>query len=178
LIQQGLIEPGFKDSQFPPAYGGREIIQTYKISKTKQEILFNTLSKIVSIYQERLKKLSEITELVDFFFKEKIEFDKSLLKWNEMSDKELKASLDRSVKVLSGIKDEDFNIAKLTDVLLQEAEKFGKKIKGAGDRGYLLWPLRVALTGKKSSASPFEIAEILKKEKTLKRLEQAKALIK
>jgi len=176
LIQQGLIEPGFKDGQFPPAYGGREIIQTYKVSETKQEISFDVLSKMVSIYQERLKKLSEIIELVDFFFKEKIEFDKSLLEWNEMSDKELKASLDRSVKVLSGIKEEDFNIAKLTNVLLEEAEKFGQKIKGTGDRGYLLWPLRVALTGKKSSASPFEIAEIIGKEKTLKRLEQAKEL--
>ncbi len=178
LIQQGLIEPGFKDGQFPPAYGGREIIQTYKVSETKQDISFGVLSKIVSIYQERLKKLSEITELVDFFFKEKIEYDKSLLEWNEMSDKELKTSLDRSFKVLSGIKDEDFNIAKLTNVLLEEAEKFGQKTKGTGDRGHLLWPLRVALTGKKSSASPFEIAEILGKEKTLKRLEQAKALIK
>lgn len=178
LIQQGFIEPGFKDSQFPPAYGGREIIQTYKVSETKQDISFGMLSKIISIYQERLKKLSEITELVDFFLKEKIQYDKSLLEWNEMSDKELKASLDRSAKVLSGIKEQDFNIAKLTDVLLQEAESFGKKIKGTGDRGYLLWPLRVALTGKKSSASPFEIAEILGKEKVLKRVREAKELIK
>jgi len=37
----------------------------------------------------------------------------------------------------------------------------------------LLWPLRVALTGKKTSAGPFEIAEILGKEKTLKRIKEA-----
>ena len=44
------------------------------------------------------------------------------------------------------------------------------------DRGLLLWPLRVALTGKESSAPPFEIAEILGKEKTIKRLKEAKEI--
>jgi nondiscriminating glutamyl-tRNA synthetase len=43
----------------------------------------------------------------------------------------------------------------------------------AGDRGYFLWPLRAALTGKKYSAGPFEIVEILGKEKTLKRINEA-----
>jgi len=38
--------------------------------------------------------------------------------------------------------------------------------------------LRAALTGKKASAGPFEIAEILGKEKTLKRIEEAKELLK
>lgn len=177
LIQQGLIEPGFRESQFPPAYGGREITQTFKVSQTKEDVSFEALSKIISIYQERLKKLSEIPELVDFFFVKKLNYDKDLLKWNEMSDKELRASLDRSDEILSKIKEEDFEQTKLTEIILQEAEKFGKKIKGTGDRGYLLWPLRVALTGKKSSAGPFEIAEILGKEKTLKRIKQAKELL-
>ena len=44
----------------------------------------------------------------------------------------------------------------------------------SADRGKLLWPLRVALTGKKASASPFEVAAILGKEKTLKRIKEAK----
>ena len=44
--------------------------------------------------------------------------------------------------------------------------------------GELLWPLRVALTGQKASPSPFEIAEILGKEKTLKRIQQAENLTK
>ena len=43
-----------------------------------------------------------------------------------------------------------------------------------GDRGKLLWPFRVALSGKKASAGPFEIAEILGKEKVLKRTKEAK----
>ena len=70
---------------------------------------------------------------------------------------------------------------------MQEAEKIGppatlRSPEGvairAGDRGLVLWPLRVALTGKKASAGPIEIAEILGKEKTLTRLQEARALIK
>lgn len=178
FIQEGFIEPLFKESQYPPAYGGKEIIQKFKISETGKEISFESLQRIVSLYQERLKKLSEITELTDFFFKDRLQYDKDLLKWNEMSDKEVKDSLHKSDKLLSGIKPEDFSKGILSEILLSEAEKFGKKLKKVGDRGCLLWPLRVALTGKKASAGPFEIAEILGKEKTLARIEQAKGLLK
>jgi len=137
------------------------------------------LQSVISIYQERLKKLSEISELTDFFFKEKLKYDKSLLKWGEMSNKEVKHSLDKSEKILSKIEIGDWTEENLENFLLPEAEKFPKEIKKEiGDRGYLLWPLRVALTGKEASAGPFEIAEILGKEKTLKRIKRAKELMK
>ncbi|XOB40618.1 MAG: glutamate--tRNA ligase [Candidatus Nealsonbacteria bacterium] len=177
LIEEGLINPVFGERQYPPAYGGKEIVQEYTVSETGKKIGFDLLQKIVSIYQERLKKLSEIPELTDCFFKDKLQYDKDLLRWNKMSDEELKTSLDRLSNVLSEIKPEDFNKNNLGEVLLREAEDFGKQIKKIGDRGYLLWPLRVALTGKKASASPFDIADILGKEKTLKRIKQAKQLI-
>jgi glutamyl-tRNA synthetase len=128
------------------------------------------LKKIVAIYQERLKKLSEISELTEFFFKEKIEYDKNLLRWGEMSDKEIKEALLKLEKLLSKIKPEDWNKENLENILMPEAEK-------TGDRGELLWPLRVALTGKEASAGPFEIAEILGKEKTLQRIKEAKEKI-
>ena len=133
---------------------------------TKEEIFGFNLQKIVAIYQERLKKLSEISELTDFFFKDKLKYDNDLLRWKEMSYKEVKKVLDKSEKILSKIKKEDFNKENLEKILMPEAEKMG-------DRGKFLWPFRVALTGKENSASPFEIAEILGKEKTLKRLREA-----
>jgi glutamyl-tRNA synthetase len=43
--------------------------------------------------------------------------------------------------------------------------------------GDYLWPLRVALTGKKNSPGPFEVASILKKEISLKRIKRAIAII-
>ena len=174
LIREGLITPSFGEKQDPPAVGGKEIIQKYKVSETKKEISLKKLQEIVSIYQKRLKNLSEIAELADFFFKDRIEYNKELLVWKDMSDKELSLSLDDLYELLNKIEEKDFNIESLTDILLKEAEKFADKIEKEGKRGYFLWPLRTALTGKKESASPFEIAAIFKKEKTLKRIKQAK----
>jgi len=137
----------------------------------KEELVdFELLKKIVSLYQERLKKLSEISELTEFFFKEKLEYDKSLLKWGEMSDKEIKNSLEKLEKILAKINPAKWTKENLENNLMPEAEKMG-------DRGKLFWPLRVALTGKEASAGPFEIAEILGKEKTLKRIKEAKEKI-
>ena len=50
---------------------------------------------------------------------------------------------------------------------MPEAEK-------ARNRGYLLWPFRVALTGKKASAGPFEVAAVLGYKKVLLRIQEAK----
>ena len=174
LIESGLIEPQFKSNQFPPAYGGTEIIQVFKISETKEEINFDFIKKIIAIYQERLKKLSEIPELIDFFFKEKLEYDKELLKWKDISEKDIKFSLDKLENILSKIEKDDFLEIELEKKLLIEAENFAKEINRIGDRGCLLWPLRVSLTGKKNSAGPFEIAGILGKERTLNRIIEAK----
>ena len=168
LVKSGLITPYFKTEQYPPGYGARLVSQKFKIKETEEEILFDDLKKIVSLYQERLKKLSEISELTDFFFKEKLDYPKKLLRWRTMEDKEIKKILDKVKKLLNKIKSNDWTKEKIEAVLLKEAEKIG-----AGDRGKALWPLRVALTGKEASAGPFEIAEILGKQKTLERLKEA-----
>lgn len=118
--------------------------------------------KIVSLYQDRLKKISEIGELSDFFFEDELSYDKSLLIWKDMSEGDIKESLEKSTETLSKIK--NWKKENIEKELLKEA---GEK------RGELLWPLRVALSGKKTSPPPFEIADVLGKEKTLKRLEDA-----
>jgi glutamyl/glutaminyl-tRNA synthetase len=92
-----------------------------------------------------------------------------------MSDKELKIILDRLEKILAKIKESDWTKENLEEILILESEKpiFGPEGE-KGERGKLLWPFRVALTGMKASAGPFEIAEILGKQKTLIRLKEAK----
>ncbi len=128
------------------------------------------IEKIVVLYQERLKKLSEVTELTDFFFKEKLEYPKELLKWKEASDNDIKTSLEKLETMLSEIEKTKWIKEHLQEILLKEAEK-------TGDRGYLLWPLRAALTGKQASAGPFEVAEVLGKDKTLARIRDAKVYL-
>jgi len=184
LIEAGLIEKlkNNPHSENPePLKLPLQKEPEFKIKETGEIIELDKLEKIVEIYQKRLKKLSEISELTNFFFKDRIEYNKELLRWREMPDKEIKMSLDRLEKILSKIKNEDWTKGDLEKVLVPEAEKIGlpaEALAKAGDRGYLLWPFRVALTGKEASAGPFEIAEILGKEKCLKRIKQAKELIK
>jgi nondiscriminating glutamyl-tRNA synthetase len=122
--------------------------------------------QIVSLYHERLKKLSEITELTDFFFTDHLEYDKELLRWKDASNEQTKAVLEKLHTLLSG--GGEWTKEGLEAVLMPEAEK-------ETNRGYMLWPLRVALTGKKASAPPLEIAAILGKEKTLQRIKDAQS---
>ena len=144
----------------------------YKISETKEEMLLVTLQKIVKAYQSRLKKLSEVVELTDFFLKEKVNYQEDMLKWQQMSDEDVKVSLMESEKVLFEIKNWDSKI--LEGELIKGAVNFNlEKGYPEKNRGFLLWPLRVALSGKQASASPFEIADILGKEKTLQRIKEA-----
>jgi glutamyl-tRNA synthetase len=137
----------------------------YLCPETNEIIDNNYLKIIIQTYQTRIKKLSEIVSETDFFFKE-IEYEKDLLKWKENSFEETKQQINNLIKILSGIDDKDWNREEIEKITLKEANKLA-------DRGLMLWPLRVALTGKKGSAGPIEISSILGKQKTIERLEKA-----
>jgi len=177
LIKDGLIKPDFKMEQDPPAYGGYFLKQKYIIAPTKEEISIDKLKKIIGLEQERMKKLSEAEEMTEFFFKEP-KYKVKLLKWKNMDKKELIKSLDLAYSILCDIRETDFGADKLKAILMPEAEKFSLSAGGGADRGKLLWPLRVSLTGREKSPGPFEIGEILGKEKVLKRIKQAQKLLK
>lgn len=145
------------------------------VQETGEEISVETLEKIVSLYQERIKTLTEITDLTDYFFKSVIKYEKELLVWTDMSLMDIAEALNALEKIIINI--ENWTENNLEKILLSEAELFGTQIGKAGNRGCLLWPLRVALTGQKNSAGPFSIAVILGKEKTIKRIQEAKQLL-
>ena len=134
------------------------------------------IEKIIKLEQERMTKLSDIGESADFFFKEQA-YEPEILSWKNAKKKETLESLNKSYSILCDVKDGDFEAEKLKQILLPEAEKFTNS-EGKIDRGQLLWPLRVALSGKEKSPGPFEIIEILGKSETLKRIKKAIDLIK
>jgi glutamyl-tRNA synthetase len=132
----------------------------------------NKIEMIVEVSKTRMKKLSDIVLLADFFFKDKLEYDMDLLCWKGVGDEATKDSLLFSEEILS--ENKKWNLENLEKELFTASEKFNFKMGyPENNKGYLLWPLRVALSGKDASASPFEIAEILGKEKTLKRIAEA-----
>lgn len=130
------------------------------------------LNQIINLEQKRLTTLRDITELTDYFFKGKLDYQKELLLWKKMSFTQVKKALITAKKTILNMKSTDFSTKNIEKTLLSAAEAF------SGDRGEVLWPLRVALSGKNKSPSPFDIAAILGKQKTLKRIQQTLDKIK
>jgi nondiscriminating glutamyl-tRNA synthetase len=170
LIEASLIQPIFETGGRLAGIGGMEISESYFIPETKEKIDSIAIENIIALYQERLKYLSELPELVDFFFKKDLDYTKDLLIWKTLTDDDIKTALEALEGLLGAVKPNDWSRTHLEEILVAKATEIGPN----GDKGYLLWPLRVALSGKKSSAPPFAIAEILGKDKTLLRLKQAK----
>ncbi|MDO8490003.1 MAG: glutamate--tRNA ligase [bacterium] len=143
----------------------------YTVVETGERIERDYLRAIIRLERERLKKLSEISEHTALFFKNVVTFDPSMLLWKTMTKEQAKESLTFSHAILSTLDSTEFTPSEL-EKLLKDA------LAGEGRaNGEVLWPLRVALTGMKASPTPFEIASILGKEKTLQRITDAIALL-
>ncbi len=139
-----------------------DLNKKYIIKKTSEEIGFEWLKKVIALEQERMKKLSDIAESTAYIFVDIPEYSIELLKWKKSTLEKAKENLAEILKILENFPEEKFNKADLEIALKPLMEKLG-----VGDT---LWPLRVALSGAKFSPNPFEIAEVLGKEKVLKRI--------
>lgn len=138
----------------------------FRINQTGEIINFEWLEKVVVLEQKRIKKLSEIAELTEFFFKEPI-YDRGLLAWKNMTGDAVLNNLKILEDFLIKINKNNFKKNYLEKNLLEFIKKNNLGV------GEVLWPMRAALSGRKTSPGPFEIAEILRQEKTLKRIKQA-----
>lgn len=154
LIKEGLI---------------KIINSKFQILDSGEIVNFSWLKKIVALEQERIKKLSDLPKLADFFFKEKLDYQPKILAWKNMEKNEVKNNLNLIKNKLEELPKKFFKKEKIYNLLMELA-----KVKG---NGQIFWPLRVALTGKEASPPPAEIAEILGKEKVIKRIEKAIRLL-
>ncbi len=141
-----------------------------ELLKITESLGIKSSEKIIALEQPRLKKLSELLERTDYFFREP-EYNADLLKWKNMDNNQIKSSLELAKEILQAVNAKDFNKENLEKTFLERATSFK-------DRGELLWPLRVALTGRKASPGPFEIMEILGQEKAILRVNSALKMLK
>ncbi len=136
-------------------------------TKANESISFDVLKKIVEIERQRIKKMSEIALNAHFYFDDELQYDPELLQWKGMTFNEIKQSLAFSSECLNTIREDSWTASTIEHTLKDAIKTSGKQ------NGEALWPLRVALSGLKASPGPFEIASIIHKSKTLKRIEQA-----
>lgn len=122
----------------------------------------------LSLVQERLKKLADIPEQIEFVFKKPSAF-KEIIVPKGSTRKETQKALQESLKYLE--EENDFGRDSLEQLLRAVA---GKNQMSAGK---VLWPIRVALTGKTASPGTFEVLEALGKSESLARIKKALEVI-
>lgn len=127
----------------------KELAEKLRIEPTPKNL------KIIALTKERLSRLSDFASLTDFFY-QLPDYPAQLLIWKDGSKEETKKYLEMIYQLDGQISE---------TAIKQLAEQYG--------RGEVLWPFRVALSGKEGSPSPFEIMEVLGKEETLKRVKIA-----
>ncbi len=126
---------------------------------------------IAEVIQPRCEVLSEIPEQIDFL-EELPEYSTELY-----VSKKMKTNQETSLFVLKELlpvleKHNDYTMDGLHEMLFSEIEKMGVK------NGYVLWPLRVAVSGKQfTPGGALEICTILGKEESLNRIRKSIELL-
>ena len=129
------------------------------------------LVRMVPLIKERLVKLGDVSELIGFAW----ETDDVVAGWYEPSalfprkggPDEARAALDGARQTLEAVDDADFNADLLEQRCRAAAEAAGMK---AGD---FFSPIRVAVTGRSISPPLFASLELLGRERSLARIDDA-----
>jgi len=128
-----------------------------------------TVRRIVPLVQERLKKLTEAAEWVDFFFVDRISYEPALLVGKKMTAAESLSALRKARETLAARP--DFEEKTLEETLRALLEELGLKA------GQLFGIIRVAVTGKKVAPPLFGTLSILGRERVLERLDYAEEVL-
>ncbi len=122
------------------------------------------IERLVAVERTRANTLSDFAEVGAFFFKVP-NYEPRLLIWKEAPLKEVKAVLEKAYAALDELSPDSFVHEPLSTKIVA--------LIGESNRGTVLWPLRVALSGQQSSPDPIDIMEVLGKKESLARIEAA-----
>jgi glutamyl-tRNA synthetase len=123
------------------------------------------LLKILRVERERMKTLADFIELAGFFFVLP-EYEPELLRWQNDPPEKGERALTRSRELLASLKGEELSKETVAPALQDLMREEGT--------GSVLWPLRVALSGKRASPDPFDILEVLGKKESMRRIDIAR----
>jgi len=126
----------------------------------------NVVKKAVALEQPRIKTLTEIADAAKFLFKEP-KYKAGILVWKKSDKASAKKILKNLASFLTGLKADDFEQKHLEKQIIQWINENNLS------NGEVLWPMRVALSGRENSPNPFEIAEVLGKDGVLARVKTA-----
>lgn len=159
--------------EYLKAYSEADFISYLALDQVELPEHFKTdsekFTRIIPLVKERVHTRKEAIDEIkageyDFAFVTPTDFAAELLKWK--NDDSIKDALPRLKRVMELLEAADFSsVENIKASVWAYAEEVGK--------GELLWPLRVALSGKERSPDPFTIAFIIGRVETLDRIRLA-----
>ncbi|HCC23233.1 TPA: glutamate--tRNA ligase [Candidatus Falkowbacteria bacterium] len=172
----GVYLRGLSDDQFTteciPYLISAELVTDESDNKytnrlTKEKITFNDIKRYCSLEKNRIRRLNEISDAIKFVFPAKLDLDPTMLIFKKSDKDTTIQALQYLLEILIKTPEDHFT-----------ADQLEKEIRNMIDHnnlqnGDVLWPLRVALSGREKSPGPFEIAGVLGKTKCLNRLKHA-----
>ena len=140
-----------------------ELLRPLLKEKGLEVELDEKLIKIVKELSQRAKTLLDISNTIDYFYAEEIEYEDKAK--NKFLKAEIRPVLQDLADKLSNLS--DFNMDEMHKVFDQFMEERELKL------GKIAQPVRVSLTGGTVSPGIFEVMDILGKDEVLKRLNKA-----
>ncbi len=129
-------------------------------------------AKAVALEQERISTLTELPEAIAFADKDwQATYPSEMLIWKKSTAEATKTILTDLITKVVQYEKPECTAAELQEYLMAwiDTSSLG--------RGDVLWPMRVALTGREHSPGPFEVAEVIGKEETIRRLTAARDIL-
>ena len=140
------------------------LLAKYPSAKNKS---VTEINNILMLEKERVAKLSDVGRETDFFFELPANYPPELLIWKTSTRENTKNILGKLHTLLANWPNDQWN-----KNMLEKELKSWIGIEGLKN-GDVLWPLRVALSGKQKSPPPFDCLVILGREESLKRIQNA-----
>ena len=137
------------------------------LDEAKDTALVPIIRDHISVWDD-LRALADEREF-DYFFTEP-KPDASRIPQKGVSAADTIRHLERVKQLLSDVPESDYTDAERIKAAVWE-------YAGAEGRGAVLWPMRYALTGLEKSPDPFEVAHLIGKEATLRRIDAALAML-
>ncbi len=124
--------------------------------------------KVIALEQERMKLLSEVVPLTEYFFRETLDYEeKGVRKW--FTQPYVPRMLELLIERYSTL--EPFDLAQIEATTRAVAEELGVSA------AQVIHPTRVAVSGRTVGPGLFEMIEVLGKERVLQRLRRAQEMV-
>jgi glutamyl-tRNA synthetase len=126
---------------------------------------FDYTARVLSLEQERLRTLGEAAHAVSFFYTDDLTYDTAWLIQKGMDAEHTKTALLHAQSLLAGIGQWEHGV--IEPPMRELAAEIGLKV------GQLFGSIRVAISGRTATPPLFQMMEVLGRERTMQRIEQA-----